>query len=171
MSRLSQFHVLLAESPSPKRISLPTRYNTHGRHNHLIQAKAICVIDGIALVHCYILCNRTQQICLLNLARGVDRERVEADVFQLDCTTKLPVRTTHGDDVRLDLFNGFAFEVLHDGKRFLSESFMGRSNDGRLRFILVLCVPNGVGDHSLVIRYMPADRTRLQPVLWTQQPF
>jgi len=84
-------------------------------------------------MNCYILCNRMYQICLLDLAGGVERERIETKVFQLDCTTKLPVRTTHGDHMRLDLFKRSAFEVLHDGKWFLSEGFMRRPNDGRLR--------------------------------------
>ena len=137
---LDRMFVLLPWSPPPRRRTCQ-RDTTHdiymlseSRFSYRINPKAFRVIDGIVLMYCYVFRDRSQQICLLDLAGGVERERIETKVFQLDCTTKLPVRTTHGDHMRLDLFKRSAFEVLHDGKRFLSKGCVRRSNNGRLRY-------------------------------------
>lgn len=113
--------------------------------------KELVSLIATALMHCYVLSDRTQQIRLLDFAGGVDRERVEAKVFQLNRATKLPIRTTHSDHMRLDLLNGFAFKVLHDGERFLPEGRVRCSDDYRLPFVLVFLVPNSVGHSSPVI--------------------
>jgi len=134
-------------------------------YNHGIFAETSDITKDIALVYCYVLCNRAKQVRLLDLARGVDRERVDPKFFQFNRATKLPVRTTHGNHMRLYLLNGFAFQILHDGKWLLSEGWVGNSNDDRLRFMLVFRIAISAEDHSPVTQHMPADRTQLQPVL------
>ena len=86
----------------------------------------------VLLMYCYVLCDWTKQLRLLDLASGVDGEGVVAKVFQLNCATKLPVWTTHSDHMRLDLLDRFALEIFHDGKWFLSEDCMRCSNNDSL---------------------------------------